>query len=74
VKLSEELEMLSIRAAKAVGLDYTGVDIIESERGPMILEVNGTPFWAGVNTATGENMAEKIIDFTLSRLKERGRR
>lgn len=74
LKLAPELEELSVRAAKAVGLDYTGVDIIESDKGPMILEVNGTPFWAGVNTATGDNMADRIIRYTLSRLEERGRR
>ena len=52
---------LGVKAAEAMGLDYAGVDIIESERGPVILEVNGAPGWQALKVATGVDVAKKIV-------------
>jgi len=54
---------LGVKATSALGLDYAGVDIIESERGPVILEVNGAPGWQALKAATGVDVAEKIVRF-----------
>jgi ribosomal protein S6--L-glutamate ligase len=60
-KISKEILELGLNANKAMGLDYSGVDIIEGQDGPIIMEVNAAPGWQGLKEATGENIAEKII-------------
>ncbi|MFN7135396.1 MAG: RimK family alpha-L-glutamate ligase, partial [Myxococcales bacterium] len=63
------------RAARVLGLDYTGVDLIETERGPQIIEVNGNPSWDFILRATGEDMAEHIARYVVGRaLARRARR
>jgi ribosomal protein S6--L-glutamate ligase len=60
-QLSIEGEKLSRLAAKILGLDFAGVDLIESKRGPLILEVNPSPGLEGIETSTGINIAEQCI-------------
>ena len=62
----EEVEDLGIKAVKALGLVYAGVDIIESERGPIILEVNGAPGWQALKTASGIDISGKIVEYVCS--------
>ncbi len=57
----DEILELGVNAVRVMGLDYAGVDIIESERGPVILEVNGAPGWQALKQATGVDIAEKIV-------------
>jgi hypothetical protein len=52
-------------AAKAMGLKVAGVDLLRSKTGPLVLEVNSSPGLEGIETATGVNVAGKIIDFDL---------
>jgi ribosomal protein S6--L-glutamate ligase len=52
---------VAVRAARALGLDYAGVDAIETERGITVIEVNGTPRWQGLEEATRRDMAEEIV-------------
>jgi RimK family alpha-L-glutamate ligase len=59
--LPDEVLELGVRATQAIGLDYAGVDVIESERGPVILEVNGAPGWQALKQATGVDVAEEIV-------------
>jgi len=61
--VSKQIEELGIQATKAMGLIYAGVDIIESERGPIILEVNGAPGWEGIKSASGVDIARKIVEY-----------
>ncbi|MDO9517361.1 MAG: tetrahydromethanopterin:alpha-L-glutamate ligase [Methanosarcinaceae archaeon] len=61
--LSPEQEDICIRAAETIGTVFAGVDIIEGAKGPVILEVNGTPSGAGIYEAWGINAAEHIIDY-----------
>jgi len=59
----EDVLDLGIRATRVMGLDYSGVDIIESPHGPIILEVNGSPGWQALKEATGIDVAEKIVRY-----------
>jgi RimK family alpha-L-glutamate ligase len=61
---------LAVRAAQAVGLDYTGVDIMEGPAGPVVIEVNGNPQWQGVLAATGRNMADDILAWVVERITQ----
>lgn len=61
VKITPEERSLAIKAAKVLGLQVAGVDIIRSERGPLLLEVNSSPGLEGIETATGKDIAGMII-------------
>ena len=63
IELTDEEEITAIKAAKAMGLGVAGVDMLQSERGPLILEVNSSPGLEGIETATGENIAKTIIRY-----------
>jgi ribosomal protein S6--L-glutamate ligase len=60
-ELTPKLREICIEAARVIGLDYTGVDIIVGPDGPMILEVNGTPTWQGLLNVTKRNVAEDVV-------------
>lgn len=62
VKLTEEERKMAIKAAKAMGLHVAGVDMMRSERGPLILEVNASPGF-GIETVTGRDVATPIIEY-----------
>ena len=61
VKLLPAYERAAIRAAKAFGLEIAGVDLMESNGGPMVIEVNSSPGFEGIEKATGLNIAGMII-------------
>lgn len=61
VKITKEERTLSIKAAKSLGLDVAGVDIIRSNKGPLLLEVNSSPGLEGIENATGKDVASLII-------------
>ncbi|MGJ5642764.1 30S ribosomal protein S6--L-glutamate ligase [Formosa sp. S-31] len=63
IKLSEAELRLAINAAKALKLPVCGVDMLQSARGPLLLEVNSTPGLEGIEGATGKNIAKSIITF-----------
>lgn len=63
VKLSPAERALAVRAAKVVGLDVAGVDLIRSAHGPLVLEVNSSPGLEGIEKATGKNVAGSIIEY-----------
>ncbi len=62
IKLTPEERRIAVKAAKAMGLHIAGVDLMRSERGPLVLEVNASPGF-GIETVTHRNVAEKIIDY-----------
>jgi ribosomal protein S6--L-glutamate ligase len=62
IKLTEEENAAAVKAAKAMGLKVAGVDLLQSDRGPLILEVNSSPGLEGIEGATGIDIAGKIID------------
>lgn len=63
VKLTEEERKTAIKAARTMGLTICGVDMMRSERGPLVLEVNSSASLRGVETLTGRNVAGKIIEY-----------
>ena len=65
IKLSRAEKQAALNAAKALGLDVAGVDMLQSARGPLILEVNSSPGLEGIEGATGINVAAEIIKFVV---------
>lgn len=63
VKLTVEELKAALRAAKALQLPVCGVDMLESDRGPLVLEVNSTPGLEGIEKATEKNIARAIITY-----------
>jgi ribosomal protein S6--L-glutamate ligase len=63
VKISAEERQTAVRSAKAMGLNVAGVDILRSNRGPVVMEVNSSPGLEGIERATGLDIAGKVIDF-----------
>ncbi|MDN3664741.1 30S ribosomal protein S6--L-glutamate ligase [Algibacter miyuki] len=63
VKLNHEELTVAMNAAKALELPVCGVDMLQSARGPLLLEVNSTPGLEGIEGATGRNIAKNIIVF-----------
>jgi ribosomal protein S6--L-glutamate ligase len=63
VNLTDEEENAALKAAKAMGLGIAGVDMLQSDRGPLILEVNSSPGLEGIETATGKDIATLIIKY-----------
>lgn len=63
IELSDEEEIAAIKAAKAMGLGVAGVDMLQSSRGPLILEVNSSPGLEGIEEATGKDIAKAIIRY-----------
>ncbi len=68
--LSTEEKRLAKRAAKAVNLDIAGVDLIRSNNGPKVLEVNSNPGLKGITEATNVDVAGAIIDHTVEKYRE----
>jgi len=66
IQLPEELQELALRVTKSLDLLYAGVDILETEGGPVLLEVNGSPSWQGLQRATSVNVAERLVQFVVS--------
>lgn len=62
VTLSASERSTALRAAKAMGLDVAGVDLIQSDDGPMVLEVNSSPGLEGIESASNVDIAEIIIE------------
>ena len=63
IQLSDDEEIAAIKAAKAMGLGVAGVDMLQSSRGPLILEVNSSPGLEGIENATGKDIAKTIIRY-----------
>ncbi|RZP10940.1 MAG: 30S ribosomal protein S6--L-glutamate ligase [Flavobacteriales bacterium] len=61
VKINSEEKKLAIKAAKIFKLDVAGVDIIRSNKGPLLLEVNSSPGLEGIESITGKDIANEII-------------
>jgi len=63
VKLSAAERSTAVRAARTMGLNVAGVDILRSQRGPLVMEVNSSPGLEGIEHATGLDIAGKIIEY-----------
>ncbi len=63
VEITNEYREVACRAARVLGLNVAGVDLLEGVNGPLVLEVNSSPGLEGIEKASGENVAGAIIDF-----------
>ena len=63
IKITPEERSTAVRSARTMGLNICGVDLLRSNHGPVVMEVNSSPGLEGVETATGIDVAGKIIEF-----------
>jgi ribosomal protein S6--L-glutamate ligase len=73
IRITPQERAVAIRAAKIMGLNVAGVDLLRSQRGPLVMEVNSSPGLEGIEKATDKNVAEIIIKFIEEKAKT-GRR
>ncbi|MGB1475699.1 MAG: ATP-grasp domain-containing protein [Candidatus Poseidoniaceae archaeon] len=66
VEISDEYAEVACRAARVLGLNVAGVDLLEGNDGPLVLEVNSSPGLEGIEKASGVNVAGAIIDYVIS--------
>jgi ribosomal protein S6--L-glutamate ligase/tetrahydromethanopterin:alpha-L-glutamate ligase len=71
-EVNKELAKMSIKATESLGLFYSGVDILKSERDGLyyVVELNSTPGWQGLQTVTDFNIAETLIDKIISQISK----
>jgi ribosomal protein S6--L-glutamate ligase len=69
VKLTPEERSTAVRSAKAMGLRVAGVDLLRSNHGPVVIEVNSSPGLEGIEKASQVDVADKIIEFLEKNLK-----
>lgn len=74
ISLSPSEEKVAINAAKAMNLKFCGVDILQSKKGPLILEINSTPGLEGIENTSGRNIAKSVIGLIERNQKIHGRR
>lgn len=63
IKITPEQRETAVRAAEIMGLNVAGVDLVMSDRGPLVLEVNSSPGLEGIERTTGIDVSKKIIEF-----------
>lgn len=63
VKITPAERATAVKAAKVMGLNVAGVDVLRSDRGPLIMEVNSSPGLEGIEIATGKDIASMIVEF-----------
>ena len=78
IRITPEERSTAVRAAKTMGLNVCGVDLLRSNHGAVVMEVNSSPGLEGIEMATGKDIATQVIDFVeknakLGNTKTRGR-
>jgi ribosomal protein S6--L-glutamate ligase len=78
IRITPEERSTAARAARTLGLNVAGVDLLRSNHGPVVMEVNSTPGLEGIEKTTGKDIADLIIAFIEknakpNRTKTRGR-
>lgn len=68
IEIDPEFERVAVQAAQIMGLRVAGVDMLESDRGPLVMEVNSSPGLEGIESATGLDIAGAIIDYIASQV------
>ncbi len=74
VKITPKERKTAVTATKTMGLRLAGVDILRSERGPLVLEVNSSPGLEGIEAATGKNVAGKVLEYIEKNIRPGNRR
>ena len=70
LRLDKAVEDMAVKSAELIQCKIAGVDILEGPRGPVVVEVNSQPGWRGLQSVTGFNIADEIVDFVLTELKK----
>jgi ribosomal protein S6--L-glutamate ligase len=68
-EMESEIIELGFKATRAMGLDYSGVDILESKNGPIVLEVNASPGWQGLKKVIGKDIAELVVKYGVDQVE-----
>jgi ribosomal protein S6--L-glutamate ligase len=68
VELSKEYQRVAVQSAQIMGLRLAGVDMLESDVGPLVMEVNSSPGLEGIETSTGLDVAGAMIDYIASQV------
>ena len=63
IRLTPEERSTAVRSANIMGLNVAGVDILRSNHGPVVMEVNSSPGLEGIEKSTGKDVAEAIVTF-----------
>ena len=63
IRLTPEERAVAVRAARTMGLDVCGVDLVRSKHGPLVLEVNSSPGLEGIEGTTGVDVARRIVEW-----------
>lgn len=74
IKISKAERETAVQAAKSMGLKMAGVDLLRSNRGPLVMEVNSSPGLEGIEKATGIDIAGMVIDYLVKEAKPIGPR
>jgi ribosomal protein S6--L-glutamate ligase len=74
IKLTDDEKRTALKAAKAMGLAICGVDMVRSQRGPLVLEVNSAPGLEGIEDVTGRDISKQIIEYVEINAKQRNRK
>lgn len=70
IRITPEERSAAVRAARIMGLNVAGVDLLRSNHGPLVMEVNSSPGLQGIEEATGRDIAGQIIDYLEVNAKE----
>lgn len=70
IKITPEERSAAVRAAKAMGLNVAGVDLLRSNHGPLVMEVNSSPGLQGIETTTGKDIAGLVMEYLESCVDE----
>lgn len=74
VKLTKEERDAARKAARAMGLGVAGVDMLQSNRGPLVLEVNSSPGLQGIESVTNKDIAGRIVDHVIDKSQRRAKK
>jgi glutathione synthase/RimK-type ligase-like ATP-grasp enzyme len=69
IVVDEEATRLCLDASKLLGTDYAGIDLLKSDKGYTVVEVNSIPGWSGLQRTTEVDLAQEIADHLLSLLR-----
>ncbi|MBI5135917.1 MAG: 30S ribosomal protein S6--L-glutamate ligase [Nitrospirae bacterium] len=72
IRITPEERATAVRAAQTIGLNVAGVDLLRSNHGPLVMEVNSSPGLEGIETATGKDIAGMIVDLIEKNVKRHG--
>ena len=71
IRISPQERRTAIAACRALGLKVAGVDVLQSDRGPLVLEVNSSPGLEGIERATGVDVADAVVEFVEKSVAEK---